>query len=124
MLQWLAVMKYILRSPAVSLRSEPVQKVLPPVEITDTALPRVAPVELEVDEGALVARHGELDDEVVGGEHGRPQLAVVLVVGGGEGAQLLVAVAGVDEHPRVGRQLEPAEAEVEVARPFAADDAQ
>ena len=34
--QWLAVMKYILRSPAVSLSSEPVQKVEPPVEITPT----------------------------------------------------------------------------------------
>ena len=35
--QWLAVMKYILWSLAVSLISDPVQKVEPPVEITATA---------------------------------------------------------------------------------------
>ena len=37
MLQWLAVMKYILWSPAVSLSSDPVQNLEPPVEITPTA---------------------------------------------------------------------------------------
>jgi hypothetical protein len=34
--QWLAVMKNIFLSPAVSLSSEPVQKVEPPVEMTAT----------------------------------------------------------------------------------------
>ena len=43
MLQWLAVMKYILWSLAVSLISDPVQKVEPPVEITATDLHLLAP---------------------------------------------------------------------------------
>ena len=83
----------------------------------ESAIAQVDRAEKEIDLSPPAGGNGDLDDHVAGAHQRHPELAVVLVVGGGERAARVQRVEGRIDHQLAARRHEVAgEAEVDRAR--------